>query len=77
MTRVEINQWRKVAIDQARKCHFRTGHCASTCGSESCWVDHRDWGPNYNKAGIDGIAKVDGQSKWKLPPERVGGDRFA
>ena len=29
----------------------------------SCWVDHRDWGPNYNKAGIDGIAKVDGGTK--------------
>jgi hypothetical protein len=54
-----------------------TSHCASTCPSDSCWVDHRDWGPKYNKAGIDGIAKVDGQSKWKLPPERVGGDRFA
>ena len=45
--------------------------CASTCAADSCWVDHRDWGPNYNKAGIDGIAKVDGGtkvSKWKLTP---------
>ena len=37
--------------------------CASTCAADSCWVDHRDWGPNYNKAGIDGIAKVDGGTK--------------
>ena len=49
----------------------KEGHCASTCASDGCWVDHRDWGPNYNKAGIDGIAKVDGGtkvSKWKLTP---------
>ena len=46
----------------------KTFHCASTCPSDSCWVDHRDWGPKYNKAGIDGIAKVDGESKWKLTP---------
>ena len=49
-----------------------TSHCASTCPSDSCWVDHRDWGPNYNKAGIDGIAKVDGgtkvSKKWRVPP---------
>ena len=49
-----------------------TSGCASTCASESCWVDHRDWGPNYNKAGIDGIAKVDGgtkvSKKWRVPP---------
>ena len=53
-----------------RICHRadKTSHCASTCPSDSCWVDHRDWGPKYNKAGIDGIAKVDGQSKWKLSP---------
>ena len=46
--------------------------CASTCASDGCWVDHRDWGPNYNKAGIDGIAKVDGgtkvSKKWRVPP---------
>ena len=50
----------------------KEGHCASTCASDGCWVDHRDWGPNYNKAGIDGIAKVDGGtkvSKWKLTPD--------
>ena len=41
----------------------KEGHCASTCASDGCWVDHRDWGPNYNKAGIDGIAKVDGGTK--------------
>ena len=46
----------------------KEGHCASTCAADSCWVDHRDWGPKYNKAGIDGIAKVDGESKWKLTP---------
>ena len=50
----------------------KEGHCASTCAADSCWVDHRDWGPNYNKAGIDGIAKVDGgtkvSKKWRVPP---------
>ena len=49
--------------------------CASTCASDGCWVDHRDWGPNYNKAGIDGIAKVDGgtkvSKKWRVPPANL------
>ena len=45
----------------------KEGHCASTCASDGCWVDHRDWGPNYNKAGIDGIAKVDGGTKVSKP----------
>ena len=41
----------------------KEGHCASTCAADGGEVDHRDWGPNYNKAGIDGIAKVDGGTK--------------
>ena len=65
-----LNATRSVSVlrfseeNVCRVCHAdKEGHCASTCASNGCWVDHRDWGPNYNKAGIDGIAKVDGGTK--------------